>query len=95
MDESKVIMKGRLGPGMMITADLTSGQVCTEPFFIFPWCFNKTMVITYMVQIDSRLLVTSLSNRCNMLTVYFVHLFINFCTAFVFGVITENQYACL
>lgn len=27
MDESKVIMKGRLGPGMMITADLTSGQV--------------------------------------------------------------------
>ncbi|XP_031121832.1 ferredoxin-dependent glutamate synthase, chloroplastic [Ipomoea triloba] len=27
MDESKVTMKGRLGPGMMITADLTSGQV--------------------------------------------------------------------
>ncbi|KAJ4762097.1 hypothetical protein LUZ62_072472 [Rhynchospora pubera] len=27
MDESKVIMKGRLGPGMMITADLLSGQV--------------------------------------------------------------------
>lgn len=27
MDESKVIMKGRLGPGMMITADLQSGQV--------------------------------------------------------------------
>ncbi|GMN57777.1 hypothetical protein TIFTF001_026880 [Ficus carica] len=27
MDESKVIMKGRLGPGMMITVDLTSGQV--------------------------------------------------------------------
>lgn len=27
MDESKVTMKGRLGPGMMITADLLSGQV--------------------------------------------------------------------
>jgi glutamate synthase (ferredoxin) len=27
MDESKVTMKGRLGPGMMITVDLTSGQV--------------------------------------------------------------------
>ncbi|KAK6942180.1 Glutamate synthase domain, partial [Dillenia turbinata] len=27
MDESKVIMKGRLGPGMMITVDLPSGQV--------------------------------------------------------------------
>ncbi|KAH0465531.1 hypothetical protein IEQ34_005634 [Dendrobium chrysotoxum] len=27
MDESKVIMKGRLGPGMMITVDLQSGQV--------------------------------------------------------------------
>ncbi|XP_074320575.1 ferredoxin-dependent glutamate synthase, chloroplastic [Silene latifolia] len=27
MDESKVIMKGRLGPGMMISVDLTSGQV--------------------------------------------------------------------
>ncbi|KAK9740733.1 hypothetical protein RND81_03G056400 [Saponaria officinalis] len=27
MDESKVIMKGRLGPGMMISVDLPSGQV--------------------------------------------------------------------
>ncbi|THU44553.1 hypothetical protein C4D60_Mb02t08590 [Musa balbisiana] len=27
MDESKIIMKGRLGPGMMITVDLQSGQV--------------------------------------------------------------------
>lgn len=27
MDESKVTMKGRLGPGMMITADLLTGQV--------------------------------------------------------------------
>ncbi|KAK3125910.1 hypothetical protein QOZ80_7BG0611270 [Eleusine coracana subsp. coracana] len=27
MDESKVVMKGRLGPGMMITADLETGQV--------------------------------------------------------------------
>jgi len=30
MDDSKVIMKGRLGPGMMITADLQSGQVCAQ-----------------------------------------------------------------
>lgn len=30
MDESKVTMKGRLGPGMMITADLRSGQVGKE-----------------------------------------------------------------
>ncbi|KAL1548750.1 Ferredoxin-dependent glutamate synthase [Salvia divinorum] len=27
MDDSKVVMKGRLGPGMMISVDLTSGQV--------------------------------------------------------------------
>lgn len=27
VDESRIIMKGRLGPGMMITADLKSGQV--------------------------------------------------------------------
>lgn len=27
MDESKVVAKGRLGPGMMIAADLTTGQV--------------------------------------------------------------------
>lgn len=27
MDESKVTMKGRLGPGMMITVDLSGGQV--------------------------------------------------------------------
>lgn len=27
MDESKVTMKGRLGPGMMITVDLLGGQV--------------------------------------------------------------------
>ncbi|KAK9107881.1 hypothetical protein Syun_023892 [Stephania yunnanensis] len=32
MDESKVTMKGRLGPGMMIAVDLESGQVakCVE-----------------------------------------------------------------
>lgn len=35
MDESKVVMKGRLGPGMMISVDLTSGQVCTPIFFFF------------------------------------------------------------
>jgi hypothetical protein len=27
MDESKVTMKGRLGPGMMISVDLENGQV--------------------------------------------------------------------
>jgi hypothetical protein len=27
MDESKVTMKGRLGPGMMIAVDLPGGQV--------------------------------------------------------------------
>ncbi|KAM0863812.1 hypothetical protein ACQ4PT_044345 [Festuca glaucescens] len=27
MDESKVVMKGRLGPGMMITVDLQTGQI--------------------------------------------------------------------
>lgn len=32
MDESKVTMKGRLGPGMMISVDLSSGQVCTLYF---------------------------------------------------------------
>lgn len=32
MDESKVIAKGRLGPGMMITVDLLSGQVCCTLF---------------------------------------------------------------
>lgn len=30
MDESKVVMKGRLGPGMMITVDLQTGQVRIE-----------------------------------------------------------------
>lgn len=35
MDESKVTMKGRLGPGMMIAVDLTSGQVCTPLYFGF------------------------------------------------------------
>lgn len=32
MDESKVILKGRLGPGMMITVDLLGGQVRTAIF---------------------------------------------------------------
>jgi len=30
MDELKVVMKGRLGPGMMITVDLQTGQVSIE-----------------------------------------------------------------
>jgi hypothetical protein len=33
MDESKVTMKGRLGPGMMITVDLPGGQVCASFYF--------------------------------------------------------------
>jgi hypothetical protein len=37
MDESKVVMKGRLGPGMMITADLETGQVRVEINALF--CF--------------------------------------------------------
>lgn len=36
MDESKVTMKGRLGPGMMIAVDLLSGQVCREAHFTVP-----------------------------------------------------------
>lgn len=37
MDESKVVMKGRLGPGMMITVDLQSGQVRIETENLFPF----------------------------------------------------------
>jgi glutamate synthase (ferredoxin) len=37
MDESKVVMKGRLGPGMMIAADLETGQVRVEINALF--CF--------------------------------------------------------
>lgn len=35
MDDSKITMKGRLGPGMMIAADLISGQVCRALSFFF------------------------------------------------------------
>lgn len=35
MDESKVVMKGRLGPGMMITVDLETGQVRIEQNNLF------------------------------------------------------------
>jgi glutamate synthase (ferredoxin) len=35
MDESKVTMKGRLGPGMMIAVDLPGGQVCAHFSFFF------------------------------------------------------------
>lgn len=35
MDESKVVMKGRLGPGMMITVDIQTGQVGTETKNLF------------------------------------------------------------
>lgn len=39
MDESKVVMKGRLGPGMMISVDLPGGQVCTTIFYLFTLFF--------------------------------------------------------
>lgn len=54
MDESKVVMKGRLGPGMMISVDLTSGQVCTVVVFLFlsfyflfafTWYLNMIIVL--------------------------------------------------
>lgn len=41
MDESKVTMKGRLGPGMMITADLQTGQVCFEFVAGFKFCIQS------------------------------------------------------
>lgn len=41
MDESKVTMKGRLGPGMMIAADLQTGQVCFEFFAGFNFCIKS------------------------------------------------------
>jgi hypothetical protein len=37
MDESKVVMKGRLGPGMMITVDLQTGQVRIWTKNLFPF----------------------------------------------------------
>lgn len=44
MDESKIIMKGRLGPGMMITVDLQSGQVIM-PFPVV------ALIIIYLISI--------------------------------------------
>lgn len=41
MDESKVTMKGRLGPGMMITADLQTGQVRFEFLADFNFCIQS------------------------------------------------------
>lgn len=35
VDDSKVTMKGRLGPGMMISVDLLGGQVCKALVFFF------------------------------------------------------------
>jgi len=42
MDESKVTMKGRLGPGMMISVDLENGQVyeCTDHGRLFSLFVN-------------------------------------------------------
>ena len=48
MDESKVTMKGRLGPGMMITVDLLRGQVCTKLDFGFAWCLCNVVGIVGM-----------------------------------------------
>lgn len=47
MDESKVVMKGRLGPGMMITVDLQSGQVCKQ-HIVFGFYFDGI----YMLRIQ-------------------------------------------
>ena len=41
MDESKVTMKGRLGPGMMIAVDLPGGQVCARFSFSCSRCLNN------------------------------------------------------
>lgn len=38
MDESKVITKGRLGPGMMITVDLQNGEVSTPFPYLLSYC---------------------------------------------------------
>lgn len=40
VDDSKVTMKGRLGPGMMISVDLLSGQVCKALMFLFLFIFS-------------------------------------------------------
>ncbi|PPS16665.1 hypothetical protein GOBAR_AA03916 [Gossypium barbadense] len=42
VDDSKVIMKGRLGPGMMITADLLSGQL-----LLGPWADKVVIVVDF------------------------------------------------
>lgn len=48
MDESKVTMKGRLGPGMMITVDLQSGQVCKEFFYVFPKSVSFLLLLLFV-----------------------------------------------
>lgn len=47
VDEAKVTMKGRLGPGMMIAADLVNGQVGTWPVQILVTLFlNRFLLFT-------------------------------------------------
>jgi len=46
VDESKVILKGRLGPGMMITVDLLGGQVCTAVFSYFTWSAPELVIFS-------------------------------------------------
>lgn len=53
-DESKVIMKGRLGPGMMISVDLTSGQVlgfCYDSLFLLNNCASPLFFCSLMIYI--------------------------------------------
>lgn len=49
MDESKITMKGRLGPGMMITVDLQNGQVCSVIFLVMV-CFNIFPGASFMLK---------------------------------------------
>lgn len=50
VDESKVVLKGRLGPGMMITVDLTGGQVCIGVFSYFT-CSTPELVVALLILI--------------------------------------------
>lgn len=75
MDESKVTMKGRLGPGMMITVDLLSGQVCTKLDFGLLGAFATLLVLwgrlSFKFIIEGSWSITEQSRLWN---IYFVNL---------------------
>lgn len=48
VDESKVTMKGRLGPGMMISVDLLSGQVCKALMFFFSVAYFLYKIVAWI-----------------------------------------------